>query len=175
MDTTKNHGIKIVVLLIIAAAFSRLIPHYPNFTAIGAIALFSGAYLNRNWMAYTIPVFALFLSDLFLGFHEGMIAVYAATLLVVFIGNYMLHNKVKTVPVALAAVVSSVSFFIITNFAVWMSGFLYPRDLTGLLACYVAAIPFFHSTLLGDLFYSALLFGAYELVLKRFPQFALQK
>lgn len=175
MNTTSNNGIKIILLLIIAAAFSRLIPHYPNFTAVGAIALFSGAYLNRNWMAYLVPLFALFISDIFLGFHEGMIAVYAATLLVVFIGNSMLNNKVRTVPVAFAAVLSSVSFFLITNFAVWLSGFLYPRDLTGLVTCYVAAIPFFHSTLLADLFYSAVLFGAYEILLKRYPNLALAK
>ncbi len=175
MTTYKNNALPAVLLMIVLAAFSRLIPHYPNFTAIGALALFSGAYINRNWLGYAAPVFALFLSDLVLGLHEGMIVVYAATLLIVFLGNTMLHNKVRTGSVASASVTASVSFFIITNFGVWASGYLYPRDVTGLVSCYVAAIPFFHSTLLGDLFFSGVMFGSYALLSKRFPNLAFEK
>ncbi len=175
MNFNKNNALLTVLLLIVFAAFSRLIPHYPNFTAVGALALFSGAYINKRWMGYVAPVFALFLSDIILGFHEGMIYVYAATLLIVFIGNKMLHGKVKTGSVALSSVTASVAFFVLTNFGTWAAGLLYPRDITGLVSCYVAAIPFFHSTLLGDLFYAGAMFGAYEFLLRRYPKLALQK
>jgi hypothetical protein len=155
--------------LILVAAFTRLIPHPPNFTAIGAMALFGGAYFDRKYLAFAIPLTAMFLSDIIIGFHPGMYAVYLSFILIVVIGMTLKDRK-KIGNIFLAAVSASVLFFIITNFAQWLSYPLYSKDITGLIACYVAAIPFFHYTLLGDLFFAGVLFGAFELAKVKFPQ-----
>jgi hypothetical protein len=157
--------------LILVAALTRLIPHPPNFTAIGAMALFGGAYFDRKYLAFAIPLTAMFLSDIIIGFHPGMYAVYLSFILIVVIGMTLKDRK-KIGNIFLAAVSASVLFFIITNFAQWISYPLYSKDITGLIACYVAAIPFFHYTLLGDLFFAGVLFGAFELAKVKFPQLA---
>lgn len=155
--------------LILAAAFTRLIPHPPNFTAIGAMALFGGAYFSKKSFAYAVPLIAMFLSDIIIGFHPGMYAVYLSFILIVMIG-ISLSNKKKIGNIFLASVSASVLFFVITNFALWLTGVLYPKTAAGLAACFTAAIPFFHYTLLGDLFFVGILFGAFELVKVKFPQ-----
>jgi hypothetical protein len=157
--------------LILIAAFTRLIPHPPNFTAIGAMALFGGAYFSRKSLAFAVPLIAMFLSDIIIGFHPGMYAVYLSFILIVMIGM-TLREKKKVVNIFLASVSASVLFFIITNFAQWLSYPLYTKDIPGLITCYVAAIPFFHQTLLGDLFFVGVLFGAFELVKAKYPQLA---
>jgi len=165
--------------IILIAAFTRLIPHPPNFTAIGAIALFGGAYFNKKYLAFAIPLTAMFLSDIIIGFHPGMYSVYLSFILIVMIGMTLRDKKKirkdSVLPrrvgnIFLASVSASVLFFIITNFTQWLSYPLYSKDITGLIACYVAAIPFFHHTLLGDLFFAGVLFGAFELVKVKFPE-----
>ncbi len=157
--------------MVLIAAFTRLIPHPPNATAIGAIALFGGAYFNKKSIAFAVPLIAMFLSDLIIGFHPGMYAVYLSFVLIVMIGM-MLKNKKKVVNIFLASVSASVLFFVITNFALWLTGILYPKTIAGLAECFIAAIPFFHYTLFGDLFFVGVLFGAFELVKVKFPQLA---
>lgn len=158
----------IITLMIFAAAIVRLIPHPPNFAPIAAMALFGGAYFTKKWAAFLIPISAMFLTDLILGFHETMWAVYLSFALIVVIGMLML-KEIKIGNLFFASVISSVSFFIITNFAIWISTGYYAKTGAGLAACYTAAIPFFHQTLLSDLFYVAILFGAYHLVKIKFP------
>lgn len=148
--------------LIFIAALSRLIPHLPNFTPIGAMALFAGATLTDRKKAYAIPLAALLLSDVIIGFHSGMAYVYASFVLTVFIGTRM-ANRLSALRIGAAATLSSVLFFVISNFGVWMSGALYPKTLEGLTECYIAAIPFYHQSLAGDLFFSAALFLAYRI------------
>ncbi len=161
-----------VISAIVIAAFMRLIPHWPNFTPVAAIALFGGAYLNRKALAFLIPVAAMLISDLFLGFHSAMLAVYAALIITVFIG-LRLGKNVKAGYVGIASLSSSVIFFLITNFASWMMGAMpYSRDFSGLMQAYVAGIPFFNNGVLGDLFYSTILFGGFYLVSKRYPSLA---
>ena len=157
--------------MILAAAFTRLIPHPPNFTAIGAIALFGGAYFNRKSLAFAVPLIAMFLSDLIIGFHPGMYAVYLSFILIVMIGM-LLSNKKKIGSIFLASVGAAVLFFIITNFAQWITDPLYTKNLSGLITCYVAGIPFFGNTLFGDLFFSGVLFGLFELAKVKFPPLA---
>lgn len=162
---TTNHA-RLLALLsaIVAAAALRLVPHPPNFTPIGAMALFSGAYLGRRGaIALVAPLGALFLSDLVLGFYHGMATVYFSTALVVLIGWLALQRK-SLLRIAGAAVASSISFFVLTNFGMWLSSGFYPRTLAGLEACYAAAIPFFQNTIAGDLFYSGVLFGGFALI-----------
>lgn len=158
----------ILVLMILAAAASRVIPHPPNVASIAAVALFGGAYLPNKRLALIVPLAALFLSDLILGFYRHMEIVYGSFLLVVCLG-FWLQTKRSALRIAAAALASSVIFFVITNFGVWAVGSLYPKTAGGLLACYVAAIPFFQNTLVGDALYTAVLFGGFALVEKLFP------
>lgn len=159
---TANHS-RVLALLsaILAAAALRLVPHPPNFTPIGAMALFSGAYLGRRALAFAAPLGALLLSDLVLGFYHGLVTVYATTALIVLIGWFALR-RVSPVRVGVATLASSTLFFIITNFGMWLFSGFYPLTAAGLEACYVAAIPFFQNTIAGDLFYATLLFGGFK-------------
>ena len=159
----------VIGLMILAAAFSRLIPHPPNFTAVAAMALFGGAYLSSRTAAFALPIAAMFLSDLIIGFHPGMYAVYLSFIIIVAIGISLRNNK-KIGNIFLASVSASVSFFIITNFALWFTGTLYPKTGAGLAACFTAAVPFFHYTFLGDIFFVGVMFGTFELIRMKFPE-----
>ena len=149
---------------IIAAVLSRLLPHPPNFAPIAALALFGGTYLDRK-QAIIIPLVAMFLSDLYLGFAEisVVIAVYFSFILITLLGMWLKNHKnlLNLVGVSLTG---SVLFFVITNFAVWSGTPWYSKNLAGLLQCYYLAIPFFRNTVLGDLFYVGVFFGLYELI-----------
>jgi hypothetical protein len=166
---TSNHA-RLTVLLsaIVAAAALRLVPHPPNFTPIGAMALFSGAYIGRRWLAFVAPLAALLLSDLVLGFYHGQATVYFSVALIVMIGMMALQRR-SALRVGGAAMASSLLFFAITNFGMWLFSGFYPRTMVGLEACYVAAIPFFQNTVAGDLFYSGLLFGGFALLERSVP------
>ena len=161
----------ILTLMIFAAAFIRLLPHPPNFAPIAAMALFGGAYFNKRWAAFLVPLAAMFITDLFIGFHGTMWAVYLSFAFIVGLGISMLKEK-KIGTIFFASVISSVSFFIITNFGIWLSTGYYAKTGAGLAACYTAAIPFFHQTLLSDLFFVGVLFGAYYLAKQKLPQLA---
>lgn len=147
----------------------RLIPHPPNFAPISAIALFGGVYLARPY-AVVLPLLAMFASDmigqalgLFPGFHRTMPAVYGSFALVGLIGLWVRSGK-SAATIIVGSLAASVLFFFITNFAVWYGGTMYPQTSVGLVAAYVAGLPFFRNTLLGDLFYTGVLFGAYEAI-----------
>jgi len=166
---TKLISSKFLVLctLIAAAAFTRLIPHPPNFTAVGAMALFGGAYFTNKKLAFAVPLIAMFLTDLILGYHSTIIAVYLAFALTVVIG--MTIKKKKVLNIITAAVSAAVLFFLITNFAFWTTGVLYPLTFTGLIECFTAAIPFFGYDLLGNLIYTGAMFVIFELIKMKFP------
>ena len=161
---TANHSRIIAILTaILVAATLRLVPHPPNFTPIGAMALFSGAYIGRRGLAFAAPLGAMVMSDAILGFYEGFWVTYLAVALIVLVG-WLALSRVSVVRVAGAAVASSVLFFLVSNFGTWGLSGMYPHTLAGLSACYVAAIPFFQNTLAGDLFYATLLFGGFRVV-----------
>jgi hypothetical protein len=164
----------ILTLMIFGAAFVRLLPHPPNFAPIAAMALFGGAYFSKKWAAFVVPIAAMFITDMIIGFHATMWAVYLSFAIIVVIGMMMVREK-KIGNIFFASVISSVSFFVITNFAVWLSSTIYAKTFTGLAACYTAAIPFFHQTLLSDLFFVGVLFGAYHLAKQILPQLAESK
>jgi hypothetical protein len=138
---------------------ARLLPHAPNFTPIAASALFAGAVLGRP-LALAVPLAAMALSDCVLGFYDWrvMIFVYAGLTMPAALGLLTRGSWKPTRLVPLAAL-SSVLFFITSNFAVWMFSGIYARDIAGLVKCYIAALPFFQNTLMGDLFWTAVLFG----------------
>ena len=154
--------------IIIAGAALRLVPHYPNFTPIAAIALFGGAYFTNKKLAVIVPFAAMLLSDLVLGYHSTFLAVYISFALIVAIG-FTLQKKRTVSRIMIASISSSVLFFVITNFAFWVTGAFYPMNLAGLGECYVAAIPFFQNTLIGDVVYTGVFFGAFELAKYKLP------
>jgi len=166
---TADHARLLAILIaIVGAAALRLVPHPPNFTPIGAMALFSGAYLGRRSVAFIAPLAALLLSDLFLGFYHGMAFVYATTALVVAIG-WWLSTRRSSLRIVAASLAGSVTFFALTNFGMWLFSGFYPLTPAGLAACYVAAIPFFQNTVVGDLFYAGVLFGGFALLERAIP------
>jgi hypothetical protein len=158
-----------VVSAILAAAALRLAPHPWNFTPIGAMALFGGAHLGRRLVAFVAPLGALLLSDLVLGFYHGQATVYFSVALIVMIGIVAL-GRITPLRVGAAAIISSVVFFGITNFGMWLFSGIYPRTLAGLESCFIAAIPFFQNTVAGDLFYATLLFGGFAVAQRLMPR-----
>lgn len=150
----------VILIFIVIAAILRLFPHIPNVTPITAMALFSGVYFTNKNLAYIVPLLAMVLSDIFLGFSGITVFVYAAFILVSYIGLSSKKVSIKTI------LISSISFFVITNFGVWLIG--YPKTLDALLECYTLAIPFFRNSLLGDFFYAGVMYYAFEFVSKRY-------
>lgn len=150
--------------LILLAIAARFLPHPANFTPIAAVALFSGVYLNKR-LSILLPMAAMFLSDLFIGFYSTpiMISVYASFAISGLLGWWLAKHRGVTTTFG-ATLASSTVFFLVTNWAVWQFGALYPRTGIGLLESYIAAIPFWRNMLLGDIFYVAILFGCYEAV-----------
>jgi Family of unknown function (DUF6580) len=158
----------VLISMILAAALVRLMPHPPNMAPIAAIALFGGAFFSQKWLAFLIPLTALFISDMALGgFYLGMDVVYFSFALIVCIGLWLQKHR-TVLPIAGAALASSILFFVVTNFGEWAFSGMYPADFEGLIACYTAALPFFTNTVMGDLFYTALLFGGFALLESRF-------
>lgn len=162
----------VISLMVFTAAFVRLIPHPPNFAPIAAMALFGGAYFTKKSFAFIIPLAAMFITDAIIGFYSTAWLTYISFALIVVLGIVML-KKVSVKKVVLASIASSISFFLITNFGVWALGTLYPKTPAGLMESYIAAIPFFQNSLIGDLFFAGVMFGVYELIKYKVP--ALQK
>jgi len=173
-----------LVAMCIVAAASRVLPHPPNMTAIMAIALFAGARYNNKLLAFCFPLLIMLISDLFIGFHSSQLVVYGCIALVTFLGM-SLRNSSSIGKALGMSLVGSTIFFVATNFAVWALGSMYPLTLEGLLLCYSAALPFFNTdgfqfmnssqlifgsffanAIVGDLLFTGVLFGVYELAKK---------
>lgn len=165
--------------LTVLAAFSRIIPHMLNFSPLGAIGLFGAAYFNRRWQAFLIPIMATWLSDLFINnviyaqyypnftwFYEGFYWQYGAYLLIVLFGCF-LYKKITLPTTLIGALGSSLIFFLVSNFGCWPA---YPQSFNGLMTCYATGIPFLKGTIFGDLFYTAVLFGSYEIMRLYIPK-----
>ena len=166
MDLRTERAPRYLVLvgLIVAAAMTRLIPHPPNFTPVEATALFAGAYFIDRRFAILVPIAAMVLSDIFIGFFHGTLpVVYGCMALIAWFGRGLMQ---KRTPVRIAAYgfASAVFFFVVTNFAVWAGSGMYPPTFEGLVACYTMALPFFQNTLAGVAFYSIVLFGGFALL-----------
>jgi hypothetical protein len=161
MSTRFLLGFTFIALL--AAVAVRLLPHIPNFTPLGAFALFVGVFVaKKHWWGLLLPLFAMFLSDLFIGFYDWklMAVVYGSFL--IYTGLGMLVSKRKNIAtVFLGSMGGAVVFYLTTNFAVWLFSSWYPHTVSGLLLSYTLALPFFKYTLLGDLFFTSVLFGVY--------------
>ena len=157
----------VLVMIILIAAFSRLLPHPPNFTPIMAISLLGGVYLKNRQFAVVMPLLAMMASDLVLGFHGTMIWVYSSIVVISLSASLL---KPKMMNLGFASLGSSLFFFIVTNFGVWITSSFYPKTLTGLGTCYTAGLPFLQNAMVGDLMYVGILFGAFELAKRSIPQ-----
>ena len=170
----KKINIAIAIIFILIGVVLRLIPHAPNFTPIIAIALFGGVYLSKK-IALILPVLIMLISDIFIGSYEIklMIFVYASFLICVVLGFWLKKHK-KWQTILTSSVLGALMFFLLTNFAVWAFTGWYAKSFSGIIQCYIMALPFFRNTLLGALFYSTVFFGAYEIISvyikKRFEQ-----
>lgn len=178
-DQTKRFLVLVglIVSAIVLSIVLRAFPHIPNMAPIAAIALFSGAYFVKKQWAFAITFLALFLSDFalqiqywvgareFAGFYPNMIFVYGAIAMVLGIG-LLIKNRVNPLTVLGGAVGGSMLFYLVSNFGVWLMGTMYTKTFAGLMECYVAGIPFYRGTLFGDVIYSAILFGAFGLILQ---------
>jgi len=162
-----------LLTIILATALFRLVPHWPNFTPVAALALFGAAMFEKKWLGLVAAFSAMLLSDAIIGFHGSMGAVYVSFGLTWLIGALALRRP-TVMNVMGASVASSVLFFLITNFAVWFGSSFYPQTGAGLMACYAAGLAFYNGQsfflngLMGDLFFSGLLFGSYYLLQQRF-------
>jgi len=172
----------ILVGMIFLAALTRLIPHPPNFAPMTAMALFAAAHFRSRLFALAAPLVALFASDLGIeafhrlglmrswGLYPGMWVNYAALALVTVLGFVFIDRK-SVGTIAGTTLLGSLTFFLVTNFGVWAGGG-YAKTAAGLLACYLAGIPFFGWSLLGDVFYVTHFFGAFAHAERRFPALA---
>ncbi len=171
----------IAVVMIFIAAASRFLPHWHNFTAVGAMGLFGAAYLPKKY-AFLVPLAALWISDLILNnvvyaaFYEGFVwfsmrsaFVYLGFLAIVAVGLW-LFRSVNVKNVLLASVLGSIAFFLISNFGSFIVDPLYPKSPSGLTAAYVAGLPFFWNTLMANVFFSTVFFGAFEWIKRSYFQ-----
>ncbi|MGL4596884.1 MAG: DUF6580 family putative transport protein [Bacteroidia bacterium] len=165
---------------IVLAAATRFLM-IPNFTAVAAIALFGGAMLTSRPMAIFVPLVAVWISDLvlnntvyaqagqsFVWFYEGFYWQYIPTALTAIIGMLMLR-KVNMGSLVSSSLVSTVLFFVISNFGVWASTTMYAKTAGGLMTCFAAGLPYAGYTLLGTLFFGVVLFGAFALAERKTP------
>ncbi|MEX2261029.1 MAG: DUF6580 family putative transport protein [Bryobacteraceae bacterium] len=157
------------VTLTALGALARLIPHPPNFAPVGSVSLFAGARI-AGWQAYLVPLVLMLATNLVLGAMQGFAPFSKATLVVcvsflisVWIGR-RLRGPLSAGRFTCAVLLSSTQFFLVTNFGTWLLETMYPKTAAGLVACYLAAIPFFGRTVVSDFLYSGVLFGTYALI-----------
>ena len=159
----KNYFLPICLILVLS--FSRVIPHPWNFTPILAVGIFSGFYFKNFILSLFIVVFSMFLGDLYLGFHSTMFFTYISLAVAVVIGLFIKHFRFTEI--LFSGLVSSVCFFIITNFGAWLTLEMYEKNFAGLLQSYVLALPFFHNTLISTFLYLIVLKLLFDLVIKK--------
>ncbi|MFW5807996.1 MAG: DUF6580 family putative transport protein [Spirochaetota bacterium] len=168
----KNRTLFIIAAILIAiAALSRLAPHPPNMTPVTAIALFSAMYIRDTRIVFGLPLAALVISDILLYLVQGTpiglinLFVYLSFAVIVLLG-FKLKQYFSLYMLATTTATGSITFFLITNLAVWLGWEMYPMTWEGLLQCYVAALPFLRNMVIGDFMYTGLIFGAYYLATK---------
>jgi hypothetical protein len=164
--TDRAFATLVAVLLVVLAAASRIVPHPWNFTPMIAVALFAGARIERGWLASLAVLGCLALGDIVIGAwpYSGFEWVYGSMLLVVATGR-LLRTRTGLVATLVAALGAGFIFFVVTNFAVFMGGGLYPRTGAGLVECYTAALPFYRNQIVGDVVFTSALFGVYAFAL----------
>lgn len=165
MLSTKKNALIAVLFLILVGVFYRLIDHPFNFSPLGSIAIFAGFFMRRKW-SVLVPLAILLVSDIFLGFYtwQIMVAVYICLAVNVIMGMHIKDNKLIRNSLSVS-IMGACIFFVVTNFAVWFFGNLYPHDFNGFVHCFYLALPFFRNSILGDMFYTSVILIAYKSVL----------
>ncbi|HEY8181417.1 MAG TPA: DUF6580 family putative transport protein [Thermoanaerobaculia bacterium] len=166
MRTIFNARFWLALTLVVVGVVLRVMPHPWNFAPIGAIALFGGARFDRRYFAIGIPLLTMFVGDAFIGFHSLMPVIYATYALIAVIGMF-LRDRTTIPAIGGGVLLSSTVFYLTTNFAVWAMGTTYAKSAAGLVACYIAAIPYFGNTLASDAIYAAIFFGTFAVVERR--------
>ena len=170
----------VLILMIVAAVAMRFVTYkyqvLSNFTPVGAVALFGGAYFTDKWKAYLVPLLTLFVSDVVINylytsklelFYDGAVWTYVCFAIFVFIGSFI--KKATLVNVSLASLVSVIVHWLLIDLTwLYSSLTLYPRTLAGYGQALVAAIPFEKNMLLGDALFCTLLFGGFELAKSKY-------
>lgn len=180
-------GILLILVMILIAAFSRLIPHPSNFTAVGAMTLFGSAYYGKKYLAFLAPLVAMWLSDLvinnviyaeyydsFIWFQSFQLYTFLSIALITILG-FVLFKKVSVKNIAIGSLLAPTLFFIVTNFGSWMSPMvLFPKTFDGLIQTYAAGIPFYRNNIMGTIVFSTVMFGVYYLINQKFPKLSLK-
>ena len=161
-----KNSIYLALGLVALLALSRLIPHPPNFTPILGMAVFSGAIFSKRFIAYLVPLAAMLLSDLYLGFHASMPIVYFSLAVCVLIGTFI-EARVSILNSFLSISLGVLVFFLITNFMVWYGSGMYEYSISGLMTCYFMGLPFVQNTLISSLLYGMGAFLIFDIINKR--------
>lgn len=152
-----NKNFYLILILSLLALAARLIWHLPNFSPLASLLLFTGYFVPKKY--WPLPFITLFISDLVLGFYAWpvMLSVYGALTLNLYLGKFLQKHD-HLLNIISGSMLSALSFFVITNLAVWLAGSWYSHDLAGLSLCFALAVPFFKNTLVSNLLYTGLLF-----------------
>ena len=167
----------ILSIIILLAAFTRIMPHPPNFSPMAAIGLFGAAHFAKKWQAFFIPLIGIWVSDLvinnyvysssssnFVWFYSGFYWQYISYILIIFTGLFIFNRGISLTKTAGGMISSSGIFFLVSNFGVWAGGTMYPKNFGGLITCYAAGVPFIHNTIISDVLFTTVLFGTYYLL-----------
>ena len=158
----------------VLGVISRLAPHMPNMTAVGAIALFTGAKFGVK-KSLIVLFTTMLIADSIKGLHSVMWATYGALIIGMLIGKYIATKK-QVGWIIGGTFLFSIVFFVVTNFAVWLApNYMYEKTISGLMQCYIMAIPFFRNALVGDLMYSGIFFGGFALVKSLREKYAMRQ
>ena len=167
----------VLSIIILLAAFTRIMPHPPNFSPIAAIGLFGAAHFAKKWQAFFIPLIGIWVSDLVINnyvysssssnivwFYSGFYWQYISYILIIFAGLFIFNRGISLTKTVGGMISSSGIFFFVSNFGVWAGGTMYPKNFGGLITCYAAGIPFIHNTIISDVLFTTVLFGTYYLL-----------
>ena len=167
----------VLSIIILLAAFTRIMPHPPNFSPMAAIGLFGAAHFAKKWQAFFIPLIGIWISDLvinnyvysisssnFVWFYSGFYWQYISYILIIFTGLFIFNRGISLTKTAGGMISSSGIFFLVSNFGVWAGGTMYPKNFGGLITCYAAGVPFIHNTIISDILFTTVLFGTYYLL-----------
>ncbi len=168
-----------VSLIVLIVSFLRIIPHIHNFSPIIALAIFGAFHYKYKSLSYGVPLLALWVSDILINnfiynlsgnfelFYDGFYWQYLSYIIIIFISINFRNKKISGINIIYLTFLTSIIFFIITNFGFWLNSNLYSNNFNGLIQCYLAAIPFFKGTLYGAFFYTPIIFGLYYFLQKK--------
>jgi hypothetical protein len=158
---------KLAIVLVLVGAGSRLLHLPPNIAAMTGVTIFAGFAIRNIWLALAVPIAAMALADVMLGWYNEAIFTYIGMAAGVFLARGLLH---PLTPVRLIGTtfLASLVFFVLSNLGVFVSGY-YGYSLEGLIACYVAAIPFWQNSLIADFASTAVVFAIYLALTRAIP------